>query len=108
MNGHEHVPVIVHRTGGPLAEELNRCGVCGQQIIKKMDGEWEIAASEEFWVRRIVQRVLATDGAEEITLECGHSLIRIIPQPRAAMAYCPECLHDFVRQAKTKDDARGR
>jgi len=39
---HEHYPVIVHRTGGPNADEVNACGECGGQIIK-VDGKWQLA-----------------------------------------------------------------
>lgn len=38
----EHFPVIVHRSGGPSAAEVNTCGECGQRIIKA-DGKWRLA-----------------------------------------------------------------
>lgn len=27
-----HIPAIMHRTGGPDANELNTCGICGAYI----------------------------------------------------------------------------
>jgi hypothetical protein len=37
----KHVPVILHRSGGPSAQERNVCGKCGQVIYR--DGErWTI------------------------------------------------------------------
>jgi len=34
---HDHVPAVVHRTGGPPADVLNRCGLCGKQIVPVLD-----------------------------------------------------------------------
>lgn len=35
----EHVPVIIHRTGGPSASERNACGKCGR-VIYNVRGVW--------------------------------------------------------------------
>ena len=41
-----HVPVIMHRSGGPSAEELNVCGVCGSAIAPR-DGKWTAISDQE-------------------------------------------------------------
>jgi hypothetical protein len=48
--------------------------------------------------RRIVCRIQCLDGTEEVTLECGHSVVRVIPEPTAKYLYCAECLHNFVEE----------
>ena len=43
-----HVPAIVHRTGGPPADRLNTCGICGCYISLQDDGEtWTELSQEE-------------------------------------------------------------
>jgi len=36
-----HIPVIVHRTGGPSADLKNTCGKCGR-MIQRENGVWVI------------------------------------------------------------------
>jgi hypothetical protein len=45
MSGMAHSPAIVSRCGGPSAEELNICGICGVYIAKIRD-RW-ISITEE-------------------------------------------------------------
>ena len=45
MSGMAHSPAIVHRCGGPTAEELNICGICGSDLTM-VRGAW-IAISDE-------------------------------------------------------------
>jgi hypothetical protein len=41
-----HIPAIVHRTGGPSAQEDNRCLICGARIGRDDQGAW-VAVEEE-------------------------------------------------------------
>jgi hypothetical protein len=50
---------------------------------------------EQFFSRAIVTRIPSTDGSEEVTLKCGHSIICIVRVPADAM-YCPECVNVFL------------
>lgn len=34
---HEHKPIILHRTGGPTADERNVCSKCGDVIVRVSD-----------------------------------------------------------------------
>ena len=45
MSGKVHSPAIVSRCGGPTAEELNICGICGSDLTM-VRGVW-IAISDE-------------------------------------------------------------
>lgn len=38
----KHVPAILHRTGGPSAEDQNVCAKCGDVIYRTKDGKWSI------------------------------------------------------------------
>jgi hypothetical protein len=45
VSGKAHSPAIVSRCGGPTAEELNICGICGSDLTM-VRGAW-IAISDE-------------------------------------------------------------
>lgn len=45
MSGKAHSPAIVNRCGGPTAEELNICGICGCDLTL-VRGVW-IAITDE-------------------------------------------------------------
>lgn len=42
----EHIPVVLHRTGGPGAWVKNTCGKCGS-MIEKIGGVWKIDEERE-------------------------------------------------------------
>lgn len=45
MSGYAHSPAILNRCGGPTAEELNICGICGSDLTM-VRGVW-IAISDQ-------------------------------------------------------------
>jgi len=54
-----------------------------------------------YFSRRIESRKAETDGTESVILQCGHMIIRVIPDPNANHMDCPECVNEFVHRAKT-------
>lgn len=41
-----HSPAIVSRCGGPTPQELNICGICGEELTK-IRGRWIAISSEQ-------------------------------------------------------------
>lgn len=50
--------------------------------------------------RRIMSRVPLHDGWEQVNLECGHIVQRLIPAARGPAVYCGQCLTDFIARSK--------
>lgn len=48
--------------------------------------------SESFFERRIVSKTLNIDGTADVTYECGHSAVWIIPPHGDSTPCCVECL----------------
>ena len=46
--------------------------------------------------RTIVKRVDCIDGVQAVTLSCGHSVIRIIPDRLSDTMDCAECVNEWV------------
>lgn len=51
------------------------------------------------YLREIKTRITNPDGSEEVALECGHVVIRLVPIPRESI-YCAECLEADIEKAK--------
>ena len=45
--------------------------------------------------RKITKVVPCMDGTAEVTYECGHGAIWIIP-PQVTASLCADCVHDYV------------
>jgi hypothetical protein len=51
--------------------------------------------------RKITKQHSLDDGCEEITLECGHMLIMVIPGFERTEMECAQCIHEYLeRRAK--------
>jgi hypothetical protein len=49
----------------------------------------------DYFERQIVERLSATDGAQYLTLDCGHSLTSFAAV-EAESCYCAQCLHEYL------------
>lgn len=50
----EHDPVILHRTGGPSAELVNICGICGENIERHSEQEpWALSRDVDKYLENI-------------------------------------------------------
>jgi hypothetical protein len=57
--------------------------------------------------RKITKRVQNDDGTEDVTFECGHEAVFVIPSVQDVYA-CAQCINDYVekhRQGKLLDPA---
>lgn len=46
MSGMAHSPAIVSRCGGPTPEELNICGICGEELTR-IRSRWVAISAEQ-------------------------------------------------------------
>ena len=95
------IPLDVPDTLGSINFAEKAAEVAG--ILIDAPGTAELLTPpEEFFRRAIDTRLACTDGSEEVTLDCGHTIVRIIPLPGDSMD-CPECVNEFVKEHRDRE-----
>jgi hypothetical protein len=81
----------------------NRDGVLIASTNRELSKRYASPSAEDARLkpRLIKQRVSATDGTEEITFDCGHVTVQIIPLPADCdRMMCAQCIYDLVRDRR--------